>query len=91
MKHSEGELIWHGDYPPAIVERVRSDIAENLDGALGIASDLCFHTVFLGEDDDMENGPIVTVWGEEGSSAIHCEYVEKPEWVKLSDLEDSGN
>lgn len=89
MKHSEGELIWHGDYPAAIVERVRADIADELDDRLGDASDLCFHTVFLGED--METSPIVTVWGEEGSQALHCEYVEKPEWVKLSDLEDTGN
>lgn len=89
MKYSEGELLWHGDYPAAIVERVRADIAENLDDVLGRASDLGFHTIWLG--DDLETSPIVSVWGEEGCSALHCEYVEKPEWVSLSDLDDSGN
>lgn len=86
MKLSEGELIWHGGHqPPAIIERVRADIALHLDEDLDDPSHLIFHTVFLGEDLD---GAIVTVWGEEGSPALHCEYYEKAEWVPVSDLDD---
>ncbi len=71
-KYSEGELIWHGDYPPEVVERVRAEIASDLDGKLDEASDLCFHTVFLG--DDYNTCPVVLIWGAEGDTALHCEY-----------------
>ena len=87
MKLSEGELIWHGEYPAACVERVRADIALCLDDDLDEAEDLGFHTVFLGEDLD---GAIVMVWGENGNPALHCEYYEKAEWVPISELDD-GN
>lgn len=86
MKHSEGELIWHGEYPSSVVEQVRKDIADNLDDDLEDAEDLCFHTVFL--SDDPAVGPIVMVWGEQGSSALHCEYHAKAEWVSVQDLDD---
>ncbi|KRA00255.1 hypothetical protein ASD64_01390 [Mesorhizobium sp. Root157] len=84
MKLSEGELIWHGEYPPACVERVRADIAINLDDDLDKPSDLVFHIVFLDEHDEK----IVTVWGVEGSPALHCKYDGEAEWVPVSELDD---
>jgi hypothetical protein len=29
----------------------------------------------------------VFVWGEKGSDAFHCEYVEKTEWKTLAEME----
>lgn len=79
------KLVWHGVYPAAVVEQVRTDIADELID-LGCAADLVFHTVFLG--DDLKTCPVVMVWGEEGSDALHCEYHAKSEWVSLSEMED---
>jgi hypothetical protein len=47
-------------------------------------SELIFHHVFLTKDLD---GPCVFVWGEKGSDAFHCEYVEKTEWKTLAEME----
>lgn len=82
-KYSEGKLVWHGEYPTDVVERVRADIASDLDDELDEASDLCFHTVLLGED--IRTSSVVMVWGVEGDTALHCEYHATPQWVALSD------
>lgn len=82
---SEGELVWHGEYPPSVVERVRADIALCLDEDLDDPSELCFHTVFLTDDMD---GAIVVVWGEVGSPALHCEYHGNAQWVPISELDE---
>lgn len=79
------ELVWHGDYPPSILERVRTDIAEELT-SLSKASDLVFHHVFL--SDNYLSGPIVTVWGERRDKRLHCEYSETVEWVTASSEAD---
>ncbi len=81
-KLSEGELVWHGEYPPEIVERVRAEIASDLDGVLDEASDLCFHTMIL--DDEIQTSRIVTIWGVEGDSRLHCEFSAKANWQPLS-------
>lgn len=87
MKLSESELIWHGDYPQACVEQVRADIALNLDDDLDEPSDLVFHIVFLDVETEKR---IVTIWGVEGSPALHCKYDGDVEWVPISELDD-GN
>ena len=83
---SEAELVWHGDYPQAIVERVRQDIAESLDDHLERASNLVFHTVFLSED--YGSGPAVIVWGKNRDKRLHCEYHAQSEWVSLGETEE---
>lgn len=80
-RHSERELVWHGEYPQAVVERVRADIAAYLDDDLDEPEDLSFHTVLLG--DDIETSPVVMVWGEEGDGRFHCEYHAEPNWQPL--------
>lgn len=82
VKHSERELVWHGEYPRAVIERVRASIAADLDEDLGHPSDLCFCTVLLGED--IETSPVVMVWGEDGDDRFHCEYHEKPDWQPMA-------
>lgn len=90
IKHSERELVWHGEYPQAVVERVRAEIATDLDDQLDEASDLCFHTVLLGED--IRTSPVVMVWGKEGDDRFHCEYHATPDWQPLvgDDEEDAS-
>lgn len=85
-KYSEGELVWHGEYPPEVVERVRAEIASDLDDVLDEASDLCFHTVLLG--DEIETSPVVMVWGVAGDSRLHCEYHAKADWQPLTALDE---
>lgn len=80
---SEAELVWHGDYPPAIVERVRQDIADSLDGSLKRASHLIFHTVLLG---DSMSGPSVCVFGKNRDKRLHCEYSAESAWVPMSEV-----
>jgi hypothetical protein len=83
---SEAELVWKGPAPSgAVIEKVRTDIDESLTD-LAKASDLAFHTVFLG--DDYETCPVVMVWGEKRDKRLHCEYVAETEWVSLADIEE---
>lgn len=70
------EIVWHGEVPEGVEEKVRAEMLESLDG-LGKPSDLGFHIVFL--TDDME-GPSVTVWGQKRDPRFHAEYEEVSEW-----------
>lgn len=82
---SEAELVWHGERPADVEERVREDLKDELSD-LKKAGDLVFHTVFLG--DDLETCATVVVYGVRGSDALHCQYHEDAEWETLSDLRE---
>lgn len=83
------KIKWHGDLPvnrniDELELLIFQDIKKLFDN-FDKPSNLVFHTVFVGKtmQDD-----IVSVWGEIGDDDnIHCEYVEKPEWVSLKQLE----
>jgi hypothetical protein len=49
---------------------------------------LITHTVFL--SDNMTDGPVVHVWGEEDDNRFHCEYQDSVKWVSLdaSDIDE---
>lgn len=79
------EIVWHNTPPIQIESEVRSDIIKTLGEALGIPEKLITHTVFLGDDMD---GPCVSVWGEVGDDRFHAEYLDKAEWVTLSEVDD---
>ena len=71
-------LVWESECPSADTEEtVRDDIARSLWG-LSEPSKLAFHHVFLTDDHE---GPSVFVYGENGSGAFHCRYLEHTEWV----------
>lgn len=78
-------LKWYGK-PPAIENYesiVREDCALSLT-SLDKVSDLTFHTIFLSNNYEYD---IITVWGEEGSEILYCEYEPKPTWISLKDWE----
>lgn len=77
------EVVWHDTPPLGVDEIVRRDILKELTG-LKVPSNLVTHTVFLSDDMD---GPCVSVWGE-GDDRFHAEYLEKAEWVTLSELDN---
>lgn len=77
------EIVWHGDVPDGVEAAVREDILKSLT-RLKVPSDLVTHTVFLGDDMD---GPCVSVWGEVRDERFHAEYLEKTEWVTLSEVD----
>ncbi len=74
---SEAELIWQGEYPASVVEKVRADFEKNL-AHLPSAFNLVCHIIFLTDEDD---GPSVVVHGVEGSDALYCEYLPETVWV----------
>lgn len=78
------EIVWHSTYPDGANEVVRGNILTELT-RLKVPSDLVRHAVFFGDDMD---GPCVSVWGEEGDDRFHAEYLEKAEWVTLSEWDN---
>jgi hypothetical protein len=85
------KLKWHGDLPVDILEAdriVRNDIEQSLWG-LEKPSELIFHTVFMGDGDDINNEPIVLVWGEPGDDEqFHCQYHPDAEWTTFDEDEN---
>lgn len=72
------DVEWHGDRPAAdVVRQTEGEIQELLDDGLKGAESLMMHTVIL--DKPLE-GPVVLVWGVEGDTRFHAEYVENPDW-----------
>lgn len=71
-------LAWDNEHPEGLDERVIADIRIEMSG-LDKPQDIIFHTVPL--TDEGFDGPIVHVYGKEGSAAFHCEYIECPTWV----------
>lgn len=77
------KLKWHnkpqGDIA-AIEAAVTTDLAQFPD-LYADPSGLITHVVFLGNIDD---GPVVHVWGEEGDSEFfHCKWEPEVKWVTL--------
>jgi len=85
------KLEWHNTDPAKANELVgitTTDLERLMEDLEGDPSKLVFHHIFLTRDYD---GPCVFVWGEEGSDAFHCEYVEKPEWKTSDELDAERN
>ena len=78
-------IIWH-DTDDSMARGLEETVLEDLRQTMDVdhPSDLMFHHVFLTRDLD---GPCVFVWGEKGSDAFHCEYIEKTEWKTLAEME----
>ena len=81
-------LVWHND--PAwqqseVEQAIWTDLGRAIyTGLLDKPSKLITHTVFLGPN--MEQGPVVHMWGEEGDDEnLHCEWADEVKWVTLSE------
>jgi len=83
-------LLWHNE-PAWDKDKAEEAIWNDLGGPiytdlLDKPSNLITHTVFLGPN--MDNGPVVHIWGEEGDDDnLHCKWADNIEWVSYSELE----
>jgi len=82
-------LVWYNQLPAGREEEINQlvceDLERNLGGSLEKPSELIFHTAFIGNTMYDE---AVAVWGNPNDNKnFHCEYVDKIEWVNLSEEE----
>lgn len=83
-------LQWHNTseedidkYTPIVVKSIEEDIDSGF--IPEYAEDLIFHHIPLTEEG--YEGPLVMVWGVHDDIAYQCEYVDKPEWITLQELD----
>lgn len=87
IEWSKIKLVWYGNRPSieGYEDIVLKDCEENLWG-LDRISDLTFHTIYLSKNYEYD---IITVWGEESSDFLHCEYEPKPKWITLKEMQNT--
>ncbi len=79
------EIFWHGKAVPELEPKIQEELAKLLSSGLERASNLIFHSFFLG---DHEKDPIIEIWGEKDDHRFHAKFMSKYPKDMIFDLGD---